>query len=125
MGGASERLLQLHPVTFRYKHPNVLGEKPIQYGLIAEEVAEVFPELVVLNKDGQPESVAYHLLPSLLLNELQKEHKQVTLQQKRLVAQASQLSQLKQQFAQLQQAHHTMEVALMKLQAKGELLVQH
>jgi hypothetical protein len=88
-------------------------------------VAEVFPELVVLNKDGQPESVAYHLLPSLLLNELQKEHKQVTLQQKRLVAQASQLSQLKQQFAQLQQAHHTMEVALMKLQAKGELLVQH
>jgi hypothetical protein len=75
MAEASERLLKLRPFTFRYKQPNALGEKPIQYGLIAEEVAEVLPELVVLNKDGQPESVAYHLLPSLLLNELQKEHR--------------------------------------------------
>jgi hypothetical protein len=53
MAGASDRLLQLRPVRFRYKKPDATGEKPIQYGLIAEEVQEVLPELVVLNKDGQ------------------------------------------------------------------------
>src|SRR4029077_11163704 len=47
IAGASERLLQLRPVSFRYQKPNDSGEKPLQYGLIAEEVAEVFPELVV------------------------------------------------------------------------------
>jgi len=77
MADASERLLKLRPVTFRYKQPNVRGERPVQYGLIAEEVQTVFPELVVLNKDGQPETVAYQTLPALLLNEYQKEHKQL------------------------------------------------
>ena len=41
--------------------------KPVQYGLIAEEVAEVLPDLAVFNQDGSPETVKYHLLPSLLL----------------------------------------------------------
>jgi hypothetical protein len=75
MADASERLMKLRPVKFRYKQPDAKGEMPIQYGLIAEEVAEAFPELVVRNKEGQPETVAYHLLPALLLNELQKEHR--------------------------------------------------
>ena len=48
------------------------GEKPIQYGLIAEEVAETFPELAVFNADGQPETVKYQDLTPLLLNEVQK-----------------------------------------------------
>jgi hypothetical protein len=101
MADASERLLKLRPVTFRYKKPNAQGEKPIQYGLIAEEVAEVFPELVVLNKDGQPETVAYHLLASLLVNELQKEHRlnqehtrQLAAQQKQLDIQSAQLADI-------------------------------
>jgi hypothetical protein len=74
MGDASERLFKLRPVKFHYKKPDANGDKPIQYGLIAEEVADVFPELTVFNKEGQPETVAYHLLAGLLLNELQKEH---------------------------------------------------
>ena len=101
MADASERLLKLRPVTFRYKKPNAQGEKPIQYGMIAEEVAEVFPELVVLNKDGQPETVAYHLLASLLVNELQKEHRlnqehtrQLAAQQKQLDIQSAQLADI-------------------------------
>lgn len=49
------------------------GRKPIQYGLIAEDVAEVFPDLVVFNKDGHPETVKYHLLAPLLRHELQKQ----------------------------------------------------
>jgi len=97
MAEASERLLKLRPVTFRYKKPNALGEKPIQYGLIAEEVAKVFPELVVLNKDGQPETVAYHLLPALLLNEFQKEHRQLDAEQKLNQEQGEKLAFLQKQ----------------------------
>ena len=75
MAAASERLLNLRPVTFRYKNAFEDGDKPIQFGLIAEEVAEVFPELVVFNEDRTPESVKYRLLSTLLLNELQKEYR--------------------------------------------------
>lgn len=46
MGDASRRLLELRPATFRYKQPQTGGSHPLQYGLIAEEVAEVYPELV-------------------------------------------------------------------------------
>jgi trimeric autotransporter adhesin len=77
MGDVSKRLYNLRPVTFRYKETNADGTKPYQVGLIAEEVAEVLPQLVVYNSDGQPESVAYHLMPSMLLNELKKQHEVV------------------------------------------------
>ena len=72
MADASRRLLQLRPVTFRYKQPFGDGSKPLQYGLIAEEVAEVFPELAVRTADGQIETVHYQMLSVLLLNELQR-----------------------------------------------------
>lgn len=72
MGEASAGLLDLRPVTFRYRQPFEGGEKPIQFGLIAEEVAEVFPELVIYDELGRPQTVKYHLLSSLLLGELQK-----------------------------------------------------
>ena len=77
MGDTSDRLLKLRPVTFRYKKADESGQKPEQYGLIAEEVAKVMPELVIYNEKGQPETVAYQTLAPLLLNELQKEHKQM------------------------------------------------
>jgi hypothetical protein len=72
IGEASERLYDLRPVTFRYQQPYADGEKPIQYGLIAEEVAEVLPELVVRNTAGNPETVKYQDLTPMLLNEVQK-----------------------------------------------------
>jgi trimeric autotransporter adhesin len=118
MGDASERLLKLRPVAFRYKKPNEAGEKPIQYGLIAEEVAEVFPELVVFNNDRQPETVAYQVLASLLLNEFQKEHALNEANTRQLAAQASQLDELKQQFAQLQELNRAMHVDLVELKTK-------
>lgn len=74
MESVSERLFALRPVTFRYKQEFRDGEKPLQFGLIAEEVAEVFPELVVYDGAGRPETVKYRLLSTLLLNELQKQH---------------------------------------------------
>src|SRR6185437_734358 len=75
MGESSDALMQLHPITFRYKQSAQGGSNPLQYGLIGEEVAKLYPELVVYGRDGQVESVQYHQLPALLLNEMQKQHK--------------------------------------------------
>ena len=77
MDQASSALMRLRPVTFRYKKAYANGERPVQYGLIAEEVDEVYPELVVKNEEGQVQTVQYHKLNSMLLNEVQKQHRQI------------------------------------------------
>lgn len=100
MGDASDRLLKLRPVTFRYMKADENGQKPEQYGLIAEEVAKVMPELVVYNEKGQPETVAYQTLAPLLLNELQREHRQVAS----LQAEVAELRSLTTQLAAHQEA---------------------
>jgi hypothetical protein len=84
MGEASSGLLQLRPVSFRYKQPFADGSKPIQYGLIAEEVAEVFPDLVVHSADGQIETVKYQMLDVLLLNELRRQEAEIRALKERL-----------------------------------------
>lgn len=78
MGDASSTLMRLRPVTFRYKKALADGSKPIQYGLIAEEVAEVYPDLVAHSADGQIETVKYQVLDSMLLNEVQKQQKEIS-----------------------------------------------
>ncbi len=70
MGDASDKLMKLRPVTFLYKSDDTGAQ---QYGLIAEEVEKVYPELVVHDANGKAETVAYHLLPAMLLNEVQKQ----------------------------------------------------
>jgi hypothetical protein len=77
MGSASHDLMRLRPVTFRYKEPFADGSKPIQYGLIAEEVAEVYPELVAHSADGQIETVKYQALGPMLLNEVQRQQAEI------------------------------------------------
>jgi Chaperone of endosialidase len=78
MGDASDRLLELRPVTFRYKgHP----DDPTQFGLVAEEVEKVLPELVFHDADGRPESVMYQELPAMLLNEIQKQKRRIEAQE--------------------------------------------
>ena len=74
MGDLTDRLLQLRPVVFRYKAEVQGGQRPLEYGLIAEEVAEIIPDLVVYDEEGEPFTVKYHLLSSMLLNELKKVH---------------------------------------------------
>jgi hypothetical protein len=96
MGEASGRLLDLNPVTFRYRKAYDDGERPLEYGLIAEEVAEVFPELVVFNDENQPETVKYRLLSSMLLNELQKQHSTLS-------GQVAEIDELKDELAELRQ----------------------
>ncbi len=75
MGDASKGLLQLRPVTFHYKKADPDGRKPLKFGLIAEEVDTVYPELVVRGPDGKVETVDYSKLPAMLLNELQKQYR--------------------------------------------------
>jgi hypothetical protein len=69
IGSRSAALLSLRPVSFRYR---TRAGDALQFGLIAEEVAKVLPELVVHGSDGRPATVKYHLLAPLLLNELQR-----------------------------------------------------
>jgi len=84
MGDASGGLLRLRPVTFRYKQAYADGSKPIQYGLVAEEVAEAYPDLVVRSADGQIQTVKYQVLDSMLLNELQKQNKTISALEERV-----------------------------------------
>ena len=71
MNAASANIYGLRPVTFVY---NGDQSETRQYGLIAEEVEGVFPSIVVKDEIGQPETVQYHVLPILLLNEMKKQH---------------------------------------------------
>jgi hypothetical protein len=77
MGDATGGLMQLRPVTFRYRKAFSDGSKPIQYGLVAEEVAEVFPDLVAHSANGQIETVKYQVLDSMLLNEVQRQQREI------------------------------------------------
>ncbi|HEY6340190.1 MAG TPA: tail fiber domain-containing protein [Bryobacteraceae bacterium] len=84
MGDLSRPLLRLRPVTFRYRKPFNDGSRPIQFGLIAEEVAGVFPDLVARSADGQIETVKYQMLDALLLNELQRQEEEIRALKERL-----------------------------------------
>jgi uncharacterized coiled-coil protein SlyX len=80
MEQASEALLALRPVTFRYKREiDPVGTS--QFGLVAEDVEKVNPDLVVRDKEGRPYSVRYDQVNAMLLNEFLKEHKKVEEQQ--------------------------------------------
>jgi len=76
MEKASEVLFGLKPVSFRYNKAYDTTQT-IAFGLIAEEVAEVAPDLVGRNPEGQPESVRYEQINAMLLNEFLKEHRKV------------------------------------------------
>ena len=77
MGGASAGLMKLRPVSFRYKSD---PSGTLQYGLVAEEVARVYPELVTRGTDGKVLSVRYLEFTALLLNELQEQHTELQKQ---------------------------------------------
>jgi hypothetical protein len=94
MGDSSNPLMKLRPVTFLYRPEYSKGDRTLQYGLIAEEVAQVYPELVAYDKDGQPFTVRYQYLAPMLLNEVQKQYRRAE-QQSEIVA--SQQAQIKAQ----------------------------
>jgi trimeric autotransporter adhesin len=80
MDKASEAILALKPVTFRYKHDLDPDGVP-QFGLVAEQVEKVNPDLVVRDEDGKVSTVRYEAVNAMLLNEFLKEHRKVEEQQ--------------------------------------------
>jgi hypothetical protein len=95
MGESSHDLMRLRPVTYRYKQPFADGSKPIQYGLIAEEVADVYPDLVAHSADGQIETVKYQVLDSMLLNEIQRQQGEIRQMQQQIDELKSMLGDIK------------------------------
>ena len=82
MSNDSNAIYNLRPVTFAYNND---ASETKQYGLIAEEVDEVFPGIVVRDADGEPFTVQYHVLPVLLLNEVQKLYAKIENMNDRLI----------------------------------------
>jgi uncharacterized coiled-coil protein SlyX len=130
MDQTSEVILALKPVTFHYKNADTkkAGNTP-QFGLIAEDVAEVNPDLVVLDAEGKPLTVRYDAVNAMLLNEFLKEHKKVEEQQANITQLNSKMAnqaaiiaqqqkgmelltaQLKEQAAQIQKVSAQLEVS--------------
>jgi len=81
MDQASEAILALKPVTFQYRSDN---KNTPQFGLIAEEVAEVNPDLVVCDENGEIYTVRYEAVNAMLLNEFLKEHKAFIQEQRKV-----------------------------------------
>jgi hypothetical protein len=81
MDKASEAVLSLKPVTFNYKSDNT---NTPQFGLIAEDVAAVNPDLVVRDQNGQIYTVRYDAVNEMLLNEFLKAHRKLETQQKQI-----------------------------------------
>ncbi|HZY60391.1 MAG TPA: tail fiber domain-containing protein, partial [Candidatus Binataceae bacterium] len=91
MGEASSGLMKLRPVTFFYKN-DPAGIR--QYGLVAEEVERVYPELITYDSEGKVETVRYSMLTSMLLNELQKQTRQLRNQKTESERQAERILEL-------------------------------
>jgi hypothetical protein len=83
MDTASEAILRLKPVTFHYKK-ELDPERTVQFGLVAEDVEKVNPDLIVRDKEGKPYSVRYDQVNAMLLNEFLKEHKAFVEEQRKV-----------------------------------------
>jgi hypothetical protein len=90
MGDSSNLLMKLRPVTYHYKRDvgGVTGDGPraLEYGLIAEEVAEVYPDAVAMMPNGDAQTVQYNKINAMLLNEVQKQHRKIEELTARLAA---------------------------------------
>ena len=113
MDKTSEVIYQLQPVTFHYKKEIDRTQSPA-FGLIAEEVAKVNPNLIACNSQGQPESVHYEMVNAMLLNEFLKEHKKVQDLEATVAQQQKGMevltAKLKEQAAQIQKVSAQLEV---------------
>jgi hypothetical protein len=113
MDKASEALFALKPVTFRYKKEFDATGTP-QFGLVAEEVAKVNPDLVYRDNDGKIYSVRYEAVNAMLLNEFIKEHRIMEKQQATMTSQEAQIKWLtetvKQQATQIQKVSAQVEM---------------
>lgn len=129
MGSSSERLRRLRPVTFHLKAD---PQGALQFGLIAEEVDKVYPELVIRDADGKIQGVRYDELAPMLLNELLRQNKTITTQdraiaaaqrrQARLADEVRQLQLLRRQMDDLRAQQSKMQAALLEITSRSRLV---
>jgi hypothetical protein len=124
MDKSSEAILALQPVTFRFKHELDPGGIP-QFGLIAEEVEKVNPDLVVRDENGKVNSVRYEAVNAMLLNEFLKEHRKVEAQEQKAHEQEATIAQQKKdfeaKFAQQQKQIEALTATVQKVSDQLEL----
>jgi hypothetical protein len=101
MGSNTDKLQQLRPVTFHLKTD---PKGVLQYGLIAEDVAKVYPDLVIRNESGRIDGVRYDELAPMLLNEVQRQERRNAAQDEQIAAQEARIRQLITQLAELRAA---------------------
>jgi hypothetical protein len=111
----SEAILALRPVTFRYKH-QLDPEGIPQFGLVAEDVAKVNPDLVARDAQGKPYTVRYEAVNAMLLNEFLKEHRKV---QELESAVAQLTAHIKEQDSKLQKVSDQLEMRQPEPQVVG------
>jgi hypothetical protein len=121
MGACTERLQELRPVSFHLKSD---PRGAVQYGLIAEEVAKVYPELVIRDGSGKIEGVRYDELAPMLLNEVQKQQAIVVTLAAQHEVDAVQLDTQAAKIASLEQKLSGIQAALVRLQPKDDLVAQ-
>ena len=125
MDKASEAILALKPVTFRYKKEFDPDGTP-QFGLVAEDVAKVNPDLVVRDGKGQLYAVRYDAVNAMLLNEFLKEHKRVEAQQAMIADLKSTVAQQQKSFqsrlAEQEKQIETLTSGLQKVSAQLEII---
>jgi hypothetical protein len=112
MDQASDVIFALKPVSFRYKK-EIDRSHALSFGLIAEEVAEISPELITRDTDGRPQTVRYEAVNAMLLNEFLKEHHTVQEQGATIAELKKEIAALvatvKEQAAQIQKVNTTLE----------------
>jgi len=119
MDNASEAILALKPVTFRYKE-ELDPDKIPQFGLVAEEVEKVNPDLVVRDDDGEIYTVRYEAVNARLLNEFLKEHRKVEEQQATITRLESKVAKQELTAAQQQKQIQALTAGLQKVTARVE-----
>ena len=119
MEQASEVLFALKPVTFRYKK-EIGAAGTSQFGLVAEDVEKVNPDLVVRDNKGKPYSVRYDQVNAMLLNEFLKEHRKVQEQEAMIAQLKSTLAKKETIDAHQQKQIETLTAGLQKVSAQLE-----
>jgi methyl-accepting chemotaxis protein len=114
MDEASEALFALKPVTFRYRKEIDVQGIP-QFGLVAEDLEKVNPDLVVRDRDGKPYTVRYDAVNAMLLNEFLKAHRKIEEQDQTIsqlkAGMEALISTVKEQAAQIQNVSAQLEIA--------------
>ncbi len=119
MDKASETLFALEPVTFRYKK-QIDPKQHLDYGLLAEDVAKLNPELAIRNGKGEIESLNYGAIYAMMLNEFLKEHKKVAEQQATIAELKSTVAQQRKDFeATIVQQQKGIEVLTAQIKDQG------